>query len=255
VRQAEYWREMLIPLGLDYRRGERVLEIGCAAGAALGVLATTFPGIQVSGIDLEPRQIEFARRHLASLPMASPDLRVGNATALPWPDRRFDHVFLMWFIEHVPDPMPFLREAHRVLRLGGSIAITETDYTTFQVTPLSADWDYLAAAQHDYYARHGNPIAGRMLGNLLAAAGFTAVKSGPVGFHFFAGEGDGAPDLARHVEYVADFIAPGIERMAGLGFDAARLARGIEHLRRVPAAPDGSITTVVYRAHARRGAA
>ncbi len=93
-----------------------------------------------------------------------------------------------------------------------------------------------------------------MLGNLLAAAGFTAVRSGPVGFHFFAGaSGSGRDALARHVEYVADFVAPGIERMAALGFDAARLARGIEHLRRVPTAPDGSITTIVYRAHGRRG--
>ena len=68
-----------------------------------------------------------------------------------------------------------------------------------------------------------------MLGNLLAAAGFTGVQSGPVGFHFFAGEGRGAEDLARHVEYVADFVAPGIERMATLAStpSASRAASSI----------------------------
>jgi ubiquinone/menaquinone biosynthesis C-methylase UbiE len=250
VAQAEYWRHTLIPLGLDYRPGDRVLEIGCGAGAALGVLADTFPGLRLAGIDREPRQIEFAREHLAGrgteAPSGEPDLRVGDAARLPWPESSFDHVFLMWFIEHLGDPLPILREARRVLRPGGTIAATETDYTTFKVTPESPDWDRLEAAQYAFFARHGNPIAGRQLGNLLAAAGFSAVDNRPVGFHFFAGETSGA--LRRHAEYVADFLAPGIPQLAELGYDRAALVRGIAHLRRVPSLPDGSMTQIVYRA-------
>jgi ubiquinone/menaquinone biosynthesis C-methylase UbiE len=258
VAQAEYWRHTLIPIGLEYQPGERVLEIGCGAGAALAVLADTFPGVRLAGIDREPRQIEFAHEHLArreahpgtKTAEEAPDLRVGDASALPWPDGAFDHVFVMWFIEHLADPLPILREARRVLRAGGTIASTETDYTTFKVTPQSADWDLLEAAQYAFFARHGNPIAGRQLGNLLSDAGFSSVSNRPVGFHFFAGEGgDG---LRRHVEYVADFMAPGIRQLAALGYDHATLERGIEHLRRVPALPGGSLTTIVYRARGRR---
>jgi ubiquinone/menaquinone biosynthesis C-methylase UbiE len=246
LQQAEYWRHTLIPLGLDYRPGERVLEIGCGAGAALGVLADRFPGVRFAGIDREARQIDFAREQLAARGVAAPDLRVGDAAALPWPEGTFDHVFLMWFIEHLQDPLPILRQAWRVLRPGGTIAATETDYTTFQVTPLSTDWDLLAAAQYAFFARHGNPIAGRQLGNLLLAAGFSAITSGPVGFHFFAGAGDG---LRHHVDYVAGFMDPAIPQLAELGYDLAALRRGIEHLRRVPAAAGGSLTQIVYRAH------
>ena len=50
VHQAKYWSNSLIPVGLRYRPGDRVLEIGCAAGASLCVLARTFPGIEVTGI-------------------------------------------------------------------------------------------------------------------------------------------------------------------------------------------------------------
>jgi ubiquinone/menaquinone biosynthesis C-methylase UbiE len=250
VEQAEYWRQTLIPIGLDYRPGERLLEIGCGAGAALAVLADTFPGLRIAGIDREPVQIEFARRHLGARGVAAPDLKIGDAASLPWPDGTFDHVFLMWFVEHLHDSLPILREARRVLRHGGTIALTETDYTTFKVTPLSPDWDQLEAAQYDFFARHGNPIAGRMLGNLLSAAGFSGVKSRPVGFHFFAGEHDDA--LRRHVEYVAGFIAPGMPQLAALGYDPSVLERGLDHLRRVPAMAGGSFTQIVYRALGRR---
>jgi ubiquinone/menaquinone biosynthesis C-methylase UbiE len=246
LQQAEYWRESLIPLGLDYRPGERVLEIGCGAGAALGVLADRFPDVRFAGIDREPRQIDFAREHLAAHGVPAADLRIGDAGALPWLEGTFDHVFMIWFIEHMPDSLPILREARRVLRPGGTIVATETDYTTFQVTPLSADWDVLAAAQYAYFARHGNPIAGRELGNLLSAADFSAVRNEPVGFHFFATGGDG---LRRHADYIAEFLGPGIPQLAELDYDEATLRRGLEHLRRIPALAGGSLTQIVYRAH------
>jgi ubiquinone/menaquinone biosynthesis C-methylase UbiE len=252
VRQAEYWRRSLIPLGLSYRSGDRVLEIGCAAGATLAVLVTTFPGIQPAGIDLEPSQIEFARRHFAFLHLAEPDLRVGDARALPWGSESFDHVYLMWFLEHVKDAAPVLHEAHRVLRPGGTIAVTETDYTTFKVLPSSSSWEYLESAQYEFFARHGNPVAGRQLGVLLAASGFVRVRNVPVGFHFFADGGDG---LRGHVEYVAEFLEPGLTKLAELGFDPDRLQQGLAWLRSVPGRPDGCMSQIVYRAHAVKAAA
>lgn len=244
VQQSEYWRETLIPVGLSYRSGERMLEIGCAAGATLAVLADLFPGISVAGVDIEPRQIEFAAAHLESSGVEA-DLRVADAAELPWETDSFDHVLIMWLIEHVNDSTAILHEARRVLRSGGTIAVTETDYTTFKVTPPSADWDYLEKAQYDFYARFGNPIAGRQLGVLLRAAGFEAVRNVPVGFHFF----HGMNGLREHVQYVLGFLEPAVEKMARLGFDKTRVQRGLDHLRRVPDQPDGSMTEIIYRAH------
>jgi ubiquinone/menaquinone biosynthesis C-methylase UbiE len=246
IRQAEYWRRTLIPVGLSYQAGDRVLEIGCGAGATLAVLATEFPRINVAGIDIEPRQIEFASGLLAAQGIPA-DLRVGDARHLPWDDGSFDHVYVMWMIEHIRDAAAILREAQRVLRSGGTIAVTETDYTTFKVTPLSVDWDHVEQAQFEHFARYGNPIAGRQLGVLLSQAGFKQVRNGPVGFHFFS---DGTERLRNHVNYVLEFLAPGVAQMASLGFDEVRLRKGLAHLRSIPDLTDGSMTQIIYRTHA-----
>ena len=87
IEQAEYWRDTLILPGLEYSAGQRVLEIGCAAGASLGVLGQAFPGLRLAGLDIEPKQIAFAEQHLAALGLGGAELRVGDAKALPWPDR------------------------------------------------------------------------------------------------------------------------------------------------------------------------
>ena len=131
----------------------------------------------------------------------------------------------------------------------GTICVTETDYTTFEVQPPSRDYDYLERAQYDYFTRFGNPIPGRQLGNLLNQVGFENVRSRPIGFHFCRGSDPSG--LREHVRYVIGFLEPGLgELVTALGCDRTRLEAGIEHLRSVPEYADGSMTQIVYRAHA-----
>jgi ubiquinone/menaquinone biosynthesis C-methylase UbiE len=249
IAQAVYWRDRLILPDLPYSPGDRLLDIGCGVGAVLRVIAEAHPGLRLHGIDAEPRQIDCARRHLRGVGADKPDLRVGDAAALPWADAAIDHVYMMWFIEHLPECVArrVLREARRVLRPGGTITINETDYTTFKVWPPSPDWDVLEQAQHDHFARAGNPIAGRRLAGLLAEAGFADVSSRIMGFHFSNAADAGA--LRAHAEYIAGFLDPAVPPLAAQGADEAALRRGVEHLRRVvPSHPEGSFTNIVYRA-------
>jgi len=255
VAQAEYFRTSLIPRGLDYRPLERVLEIGCGAGAVLGVLARTFPGVRLAGLDRERAQIDYAREHLRRMDVAA-ELAVGDAAELPWPDASFDHVFAMWFLEHLREPAPILAEARRVLRPGGSIALTETDYELVAVHPSSPDVEALFRAQHEHFARHGQPHAGRELGAWLAASGFTAVTNEIAGFHFFTGSEEDTERLRAHAFYNVGFLEPAVAPMVRtLGADERVLRRGIEHLRGLADQPGAAMTQIVFRARGRRPSA
>ena len=65
VEQAEHWRHRLICDGTRLEEGSRLLEVGCGVGAVLAVLGQEYPGVRLSGIDIEPAQLEFAHAHLA----------------------------------------------------------------------------------------------------------------------------------------------------------------------------------------------
>ena len=248
IAQSEYWRSTLIPLGLEYQVGDHVLEIGCAAGATLAVLCNQFPGIIPAGVDLEPRQIAYAERHLKESGFNA-DLRVGDAAELPWASETFDHVYIMWLLEHLSDAAPVLREAFRVIKPGGTIAVTETDYTRFVVRPQDDDFEALVEAQRVFFEQHGNATAGPELASLLDAAGFTAVKSEIVGFQFATNDRD---RLRQHTEYIAGFLEPAIAMLTPLGYDREQLERGVHHLRKIHSHPDGFMSNDVYRAQASR---
>ncbi len=64
----------------------------------------------------------------------------GNAEALPFPDRRFDAVTVAFGIRNVPRIEQALREAHRVLKIGGRFLCLE--FSSVDVPGLDALYDF-----------------------------------------------------------------------------------------------------------------
>jgi SAM-dependent methyltransferase len=56
--------------------------------------------------------------------MPAAHLAAGDIYHLPYPEASFDVCFLMETIEHLTDPMPALREVHRVLAPGGTLYVS-----------------------------------------------------------------------------------------------------------------------------------
>jgi 2-polyprenyl-3-methyl-5-hydroxy-6-metoxy-1,4-benzoquinol methylase len=246
VEQAEHWRHRLIANGTALEPGTRLLEVGCGVGAVLAVLGQEFPGITLHGVDIEPTQLAFARGHLERAGVEA-TLVEADARALPFADQSFDHVWMMWFLEHVADPPEILREARRVLVPGGAITAIEVDYATCRADPSTPALEALFDAMVQGMAASGWSDAGTRLPNWLHAAGFRAVDEGQRPFSW---QGE---DLVGQANYAADVIESALESLAQLpGASRKTLRRGLDDLRSLPRQPSANLGWVMHKSTATR---
>lgn len=84
---------VLLAACLPASAGQSVLELGCGAGPALLCLAARIPGLDLTGVELQPEYAELARRNGAENDV-TPEIVCANLTALPsgLRQRQFDHV-------------------------------------------------------------------------------------------------------------------------------------------------------------------
>jgi SAM-dependent methyltransferase len=107
---------------LDYAgaRGLRVLDVGCGQGIDLAQYAAA--GSLATGIDLTPRHVELARRHLAARGLYGEVLE-GDAEGMPFAEGSFDRVSSNGVLHHTSRMAAALNEIWRVLRPGGEVRI------------------------------------------------------------------------------------------------------------------------------------
>lgn len=107
---------------IDYRRwhGARVLEIGCGLGAITGQLARHHA--RVTALDVTWTAVSTTARRLELAALPGQPLQ-GDALHLPFADASFDFVWSWGVLHHASDTAGALREAQRVLRPGGELAV------------------------------------------------------------------------------------------------------------------------------------
>ena len=145
------------------------LEVGCGTGAVTRILATMRCIEKVVGIDPSSLFIERARA-LGGGP-SQLSFEIGDARTLAFADASFDLVVFHTTLCHLPDPERALREAHRVLRATGRLAIFDGDYLT--TTVAIHRFDPLQRAVDAMVANFvHNPWLTRRLAKTLQSIGF-----------------------------------------------------------------------------------
>jgi ubiquinone/menaquinone biosynthesis C-methylase UbiE len=106
---------------LEHIRPARALiDVGCGIGEFIVRLRDHFQ--TVVGIDISPREIEFAKRRLAKYENVS--LHCGELESFHFADEHFDVCLCLDVLEHVPAVFPLLQEVHRILRNHADLVVT-----------------------------------------------------------------------------------------------------------------------------------
>ncbi|WP_157496789.1 malonyl-ACP O-methyltransferase BioC [Hahella ganghwensis] len=96
----------------------RIADIGCGTGWLTHHLRLNYPLSYITGMDLADGMVEFARAHQ---PEGADDWIVGDMEQMPLPSSQYDVVFSNMAMQWLEDPILWFREAHRVLKPGGSL--------------------------------------------------------------------------------------------------------------------------------------
>lgn len=150
------WKDALVT-AINPPKGDRkfaMLDLAGGTGdVAFRVLAGGGPGTHITVCDVNSDMLAVGRERAARRShRGEVTFEIGNAEELPYPDRSFDCVAIAFGIRNVPRIDCALREAYRVLRIGGRFLCLEFssvdlpaldrlyELYSFQVIPRIGEW-------------------------------------------------------------------------------------------------------------------
>ncbi len=141
ARRAQARRKLALLRHVPPRvpRQGRWLDVGCAAGFFLAEARAHYA---VQGVELSEWSATYARQRLR-LPVVT-----GSLQSACLPAAHFDVISLWDVIEHVPDPVPLLQEAARLLRPQGRLVLTTGDWGSAYAQARGADWHLMTPPWH-----------------------------------------------------------------------------------------------------------
>src|SRR5437588_9630358 len=116
---------------------QRVLDVACGPGGWAQEVAFTYPEIEVVGFDISRAMIEYARAQARVQGLDNVSFRVMDMQKpLDFPDNSFDLVNGR-FVLFIPTSFipVFLKECMRITRPGGTIRLTESEWTAPSTSP------------------------------------------------------------------------------------------------------------------------
>ena len=175
---------------LKIAQSARVLMLGCGTGVEVRILAgrSDYSG-KVVGVDISPALIEAARQFAVEDGVDKHvEFHVGDAQRLEYADDSFDVVIAHTLMSHLENPLAVIKEAARIVRPNGQIAIFDGDYASW--TFGYSDPDFAKTMEETLIGFIvNNPRVMRTIPRLLSQAGLTLEETIP---HIFTEVGTGS---------------------------------------------------------------
>ena len=163
-----------------YEAGEEVLEAGCGVGAQTVTLAVNSPKAEFTSIDISEESVNQAREKIKEHGYSNVCVQQGNIFDLPFEKESFDHIFVCFVLEHLPDPVKALEILKGYLKPSGTLTLIEGDHGSTYFYPDSVEAHKAIECQVMLQsAAGGNANIGREVYPMLAKAGFTDISVSP----------------------------------------------------------------------------
>lgn len=229
-----------------YPAGTTVLEAGCGVGAQTVTLAANSPEAAITSVDISAESVQAAGARVQAAGLTNVHLQQGDIFDLPFEPASFDHLFVCFVLEHLPQPVQALRTLLGLVRPGGSVTVIEGDHGSAYFHPDSAAARAAIDCQVQLQANAGgDALIGRRVYPLMVEAGLADVHVSPRMVYVDASRPDLVDGFTRKTftAMVEGVREPAIE--AGL-VQAEEFDAGVRDLYRTTEA-DGVFTYTFFK--------
>ena len=141
------------------------LDVGCGPGFFADGLQREHPGLEITGMDIDPIAVAEARRRLKTA------IR-GDINAMPFGIERFDFAYARLFLRHLPDPGLALAEIAACVKIGGRILAIDSADASLLLDPMPDGFKAVVSGRRQWFAERGcDGSIGYKLPGLFARSG------------------------------------------------------------------------------------